>query len=909
MKAMDFQISEEEFDLPFMREHGYQRRRCRGCGSYFWTVDPRTTLCGDAPCVDYGFIGRPPTRRKYTVSEMRMAFLEFFEKRGHRVVRPYPVVARWRDDLLVTIASIVDFQPYVTDGIAEPPANPLVVSQPCLRFEDIEYTGYTAGRHLTIFEMGGHHAFNFPNKPEVYWKNRTIELHHLFATEELGISGDLITYKEHFWSGGGNAGPDLEGSILGLEASTLVFMSYKLVGDGFMPSPVKTVDTGYGIERWTWLSQGVASAFEAVYQGVMEDLLRWAGVNIDEAVLRENAVYSAAYKPDEPSSSVSARAKAADRLGVTFIELMNVVRPYEELSAVLDHSKALIFLLTEGAVPSNVREGYLSRLLFRRLYRILMKYGVEDRLEDLVKRQIVLWGEDFEMLREMENEIFEMISLEEAKYLDTLEKGRGLVSRKARAGIDLEALIELYDSHGLHPEIVKEVAEGEEVEVEIPHDFFTRVAKRHENETKAEAKPVEEEIEEGYETEAIYYDDPYAREFDAKVLYSEGGQVVLDKTLFYAEGGGQKGDTGYLEFDRGRIRVLDTRMMGKNIVHLVEGEAPQAGSKVKGVLDWERRHALMRNHTATHVVLGASKRVLGKHIWQTGADKTPELARLDVTHYQRLTPEEVSEIERLANEVVSRDVEVKTSFMGRSEAEERHGTVIYQGGAVPGATLRIVEIEDWDVEACGGVQCRSTGELMLIKVLRTERIQDGVERLVYTTGMEAVKAVQEMEKVLWSLEDTMGAPRDDLLESASKMRKEFQGQRNRLKELQRAYVARIAEELIREAEVIGEVRAALYVSETDRDEDLIAIGEKFEAAAKDAVYVGCSLKGEKGASCIVFVGEKLREKGLKAIELARLMGREMTGGAAGDERFAKAGGRRRVDIRPIVQRYLEESSF
>ncbi len=905
---MDFRIPKEEFDLPFMKEHGYLRRQCESCGSYFWTVNTEARLCGDAPCVDYGFIGQPPTKRKYTVSEMRRAFLEFFERHGHRVVKPYPVVARWRDDLLVTIASIVDFQPYVTDGIVEPPANPLVVSQPCLRFEDIDYAGYTAGRHLTIFEMGGHHAFNFPDKPEVYWKNRTIELHHRFATEELGIPGDLITYKEHFWSGGGNAGPDLEGSILGLEASTLVFMSYKVGGDRFMPSPVKTVDTGYGIERWTWLSQGTASAFEAVYEGVMEDLLRWAGVNIDGGILRENAVNSAAYKPDEPTSSISARAKAADRLGMTFIELMNVVKPYEELSAVLDHSKALIFLLSEGAVPSNVREGYLSRLLFRRLYRILMKYHIDDKLEELVRRQIDLWGRDFEVLGDMESEIFEMICLEEGKYLDTLEKGRGLVMRRAKAGIDLGTLLELYDSHGLHPEIVKEVAEREGGEVEIPHDFFTQVAKRHEEGAKAEAEAVEEAAEEGYETEPLYYSDPYTMDFEATVLYSEGDHVILNRTAFYPEGGGQKGDSGSLEFDGERVRVLDTRMMGRNTIHLIEGEGPKVGSKVKGSLDWKRRRALMRNHTATHVVLGASKRVLGKHVWQAGSDKTPELARLDITHYRRLTPQEVLEIERLANEIVSEDISVKTFFMGRSEAEERYGTAIYQGGAVPGARLRIVEVGEWDVEACGGVHCRSTGELMTIKILRTERIQDGVERLVYATGMEAVEAVQGMEKILWGLEETLGSSRDDLMDSASRMRKDLQDQRERLKELGRAYVARMAEELLRGAEVMGGVKAAVYVSETDRDEDLIAIGERFEVAAEDAVYVGCSLKGKKGASCVVFVGEELRERGMRALDLARLIGEEMRGGAAGDERFAKAGGRRRADIRPIVERYLEESS-
>ncbi|NIM46122.1 MAG: alanine--tRNA ligase, partial [Nitrososphaeria archaeon] len=566
---MEFQISEKDFDIAFMRERGYVRRRCKTCGAHFWTVDSKADFCGDAPCVEYAFIDNPPTKRRYSLPEMRNAFLGFFERYGHEIVDPYPVVARWRDDLLVTIASIVDFQPYVTDGIIDPPANPLVVSQPCLRFEDIEHTGYTAGRHFTIFEMGGHHAFNFPGKPEIYWKDRTVELHHLFATEDLGISEEQITYKEHFWSGGGNAGPDLEGSILGLEVSTLVFMQFKVSGEQLIPSPVKTVDTGYGIERWAWLSQGSGSAFETIYGKVMEQLLDWAGVHIERQILRQNAAVSASYRLDAPESSNAARAKAAERLGMSAADLSESMRPYEEFSTVLDHSKALIFLLSEGAVPSNVREGYLSRLLFRRLYRILMKYGVEQRLEDLIQIQIDYWGRDYPKLREMREEVFNMIEVEKKKYSETLRKGRSLVKRMIKpskprelgvAAIDVDALIELYDSHGLHPEIVKKVAREGDIEVVIPYNFFSLVAKRHE--AKQEAR--EEEIgvgietppislEKNFETEALYYVDPYIRDFEADVLYSEGPHIILDRTAFYPEGGGQRGDTGRLEFEGGIV--------------------------------------------------------------------------------------------------------------------------------------------------------------------------------------------------------------------------------------------------------------------------------------------------------------------------------------------------------------------
>lgn len=915
VEAVEFKISDKEFELKFMRDHGYVRRQCEACDSFFWTVDPDAKFCGDSPCVDYEFIGAPPTRRRYTISEMRSAFLKFFERHGHRIVDPYPVVARWRDDLMVTIASIVDFQPYVTDGIIEPPANPLVVSQPCLRFEDIEHVGFTAGRHFTIFEMGGHHAFNFPQKPEVYWKNQTVELHHIFATEELGIPGDLIAYKEHFWSGGGNAGPDLEGSILGLEVSTLVFMQFKVRGEQLIPSPVRTVDTGYGIERWTWLSQGVGSAFEATYGGVMEALLKWAGVNIDGEILRKNAVVSAAYRLDAPESSNAARARAAQGLGLSLGELTTIMRPYEELSTVLDHSKALIFLLSEGAVASNVREGYLSRLLFRRLYRILMKYGVEDRLGTLVQNQIDYWGRDFKKLKEMEDEIFEMVEVEKNKYLETLRKGKALVMRmikppKPLEGIDVNTLIDLYDSHGLHPEIVKEVVEGEGIEVSIPYNFFSLVAKRHaeEERVREEERGVEVEIpdlaEERFETEPLYYTDPYMREFDAEVLYSKGPHVILDRTAFYPEGGGQRGDAGRLDFEGRNVRVTDTQRVGKSIVHVVDGEAPDVGVKVRGFIDWERRFALMRNHTATHILLGAAKRVLGKHVYQAGSDKTPEQARLDMTHYRRVTPEEIRRMEELSNEVVSKDLKINTFFMGRSKAERMYGTDIYQGGAVPGAEIRIVESEGWDVEACGGTHCKSAGELMMIKILGTERVQDGIERLTYTTGLMALKRIQETDKIVLEATEALGTSKEKLVSTAMRVKKELSEAREKMRRLRGIYVKYMAERIVKDAKKIRGVRTAIYASEEEEVSDLISIGEKVEKMLVDGIYVACSLK--KGVNCTVFLGEKLIEKGLSALALGKMLGAALGGGAAGDERFARAGGRKTVDVAAVVEEYLRQ---
>src|SRR2546425_7382170 len=272
-----FEIDENEFALPVFQELGFTRRTCPNCGSHFWSSNPKQETCGEIPCQPYSFLRNPPTKRAYDVREMRIQFLDYFAERAHTRIRPYPIVARWRDDVYLVGASIMDFQPYVIEGIVPPPANPLVVSQPSVRFTDIENVGPTAGRHLTIFEMGGAHAFNYPDH-EVYWKEDCVRYHHKLLTEVLGVPSEMISYKEHFWSGGGNAGPDLEGIVAGLEISTLVFMRYKVENETLVPMKIRTVDTGYGIERWTWMSQGSPTGFHAIYGSLLDTLFNLTGV-------------------------------------------------------------------------------------------------------------------------------------------------------------------------------------------------------------------------------------------------------------------------------------------------------------------------------------------------------------------------------------------------------------------------------------------------------------------------------------------------------------------------------------------------------------------------------------------------------------------------------------------------------
>ena len=252
---------QKECDLQFFHDSSFTRRQCASCGAYFWTLDNDAQFCGDKPCVEFSFIDNPLGKRPFSLAEVRESFLSFFEKKGHpRLHYPEtgercPVVARWRSDIYLTIASIADFQPHVTSGEVPPPANPLVISQPCIRLNDLEEIG-VSGCHLSMFEMMGHHAFN-KNVDEIYWKEETVRYCDEFFVNHIGIPQGLINYKEQLWAGGGNAGPCLEVLSGGLEIATLVFMNMKedetgkftIKGKKYTQNPLNIVDTGYGLER------------------------------------------------------------------------------------------------------------------------------------------------------------------------------------------------------------------------------------------------------------------------------------------------------------------------------------------------------------------------------------------------------------------------------------------------------------------------------------------------------------------------------------------------------------------------------------------------------------------------------------------------------------------------------------
>jgi alanyl-tRNA synthetase len=797
---------EEEYQLEYFTTQGLTRKICRKCGAAFWTRSPDQEICGDAPCETYNFIGNP-VFRQHSVDEMREAFLSFFEKNNHTRIERYPVAARWRDDIYLTIASIADFQPWVTSGIVPPPANPLTISQPCIRLNDLDSVG-RSGRHLTLFEMMAHHAFN-SDFEEIYWKERTLELCEQFLTS-IGGNLEQVTYKEHPWIGGGNAGPSLEVLIGGLEVATLVFMNLgrqktdkppvDLNGELYYPMKNWIVDTGYGLERFVWASRGSPTIYDAVFPEMVSRVMESAGLQhfLDNheytKILSLNAKF-AGVMDISGTNLFQLRKRVATAIDVPIEKLDKMITPIEKIYAIVDHTRCLAYMLGDCIVPSNVREGYLARLVTRRTLRMMNDIGCTDNLADLIEQQMRIVG-----TRSFEQDVLivrEIVEREVEKYQTTLSRGTKIVQKVAktyknkRERVPLKEIITLYDSHGIPPEITRDVAIAEGAVIELPDNFYSLIADMHsqsgEEEEQDPFSRFRDRISGLPQTRKLFYEQPCDMEFDAMVLDYFDGYAVLDQTLFYPEGGGQPADTGMLISAESMVRVDDVQKIGDVIVHHTTGGVLRRGDRVKGIVDEERRWSLMRHHTATHLLLRAAKEVLGAHIHQAGAQKGVESARLDIRHFKHITPDELRRIEIAANRMVMSDQPVDIHHEDRTRAEQMYGFALYQGGVPPGREIRIVSVAG-DIEACAGTHCRGTGEIGIIKIIRVEHIQDGIERLEFAAGMAAVEYVQQLEKVISDSSSVLSVQQENLPSTVQRFFNEWKDQKKEIERMSQRLV-------------------------------------------------------------------------------------------------------------------------
>ena len=443
----------------------------------------------------------------------------------------------------------------------------------------------------------------------------------------------------------------------------------------------------------------------------------------------------------------------------------------------------------------------------------------------------------------------------------------------------VDDLIRLYESDGVTPDYLKEM----KVISDIPSTFYSKLSQLHQSKKQKEQDQVS--LEGLPETELLYYgDDP--KEFDAKILKSFDKYVVLDKTSFYARGGGQEPDHGTI----GKFEVVDVSKHGNIIVHELKNGIPKEGNTVSCVVNSKRRDGITKNHTSTHILNSSSRNVLGSWVWQHSAFKEEDHARLDITHHSALTDDEITKIEKLANSAVEKNMPVTIENFDRGTAEQKYGFKIYQGGIVPVKSIRIVSIEDFDIEACGGTHVKKTGEIELIKITRTKRIQDGVVRIEFVSGGTAIDYVKQHD--------------DDLIKKSvelkdkTELKEKRQEQKQELREkfpilvesiTQSKIGTSIVDEIIVDITESGKPNFCCTMSDQYGEFFHISFGEKLIEKDPWMVYCGVFEDGDK-IRAIIYSGDQAA-KDKKAGYIAKIVSEVLGGAGGGNQRFAQGGGK------------------
>ncbi len=861
------------YNVNLFEDQGFERKSCKTCNRYFWTLDANRDKCPDHSDDTYSFIGEPPTSKRFDYTQSWKEVESFFVKNNHTSINRYPVVCRWRDDLYFTIASIVDFQRVMGSKVTfEFPANPLVVPQTCLRFKDLENVGVT-GRHFSSFCMIGQHSI--PNESG-YWKDECVNLDFNLLTQQFGIDKKEITFVEDVWEGGGSFGSSLEYFVRGLELGNAVFTEFQGDLSDYKTLDQRIIDMGAGLERFAWITMGTPTAYDCCFGPITEKLIQDAGIDANSSVLVP--YFTEIAKNLELYDDLSqVRKNAIKSTGLSDEQINRIITPLEGIYLIIDHIRTLIFAISDGALPSNVGGGYNLRIMLRRIVSTMDRLKLKFDLDEIIDIQIDYLKNTYPELEDTRDDVKEIISIEAGRYDSSKQRMQKIVSKLDKEP-SVTDLIRLYESDGVTPEYLKEM----KVISEIPSTFYAKLSDLHQSKKQKEQLTLP--LEGIPDTELLFYgDDP--REFSAKVLKVFDNFVVLDKTGFYARGGGQEPDHGKI----GECDIVDITKHGNIVVHEIKGEIPKEGDTVSCVVDSTRRDGITKNHTSTHIINTSARSVLGSWVWQHSAFKEADHARLDITHHSALTDEDVVKIEQAANGIIESAIPVKIENFDRGTAEQKYGFRIYQGGVVPVKSVRIVSIGDLDIEACGGTHVVNTSDVEQIKITRTKRIQDGVVRIEFVSGDGAKEFVKKKQV------DSENKEKEEKLREQEKERRLEQRQ------LAKERIPVIAKSLLEckqgsvtvddiTMELAESGKANFCYSTSDNYDDVfhIGLGETLCKTDPKLVYCGLFEQGEK-VRVIVYAGEDI-SKEKSAGEIVKSISQILGGAGGGSPKFAQGGG-------------------
>ena len=855
------------YKVKLFEEQGFIRKGCTKCGRFFWTLDANRTFCPDDGTDTYSFIGEPPTTKRFDYTQAWKQVEEFFVKNNHTSVSRYPVVCRWRDDLYFTIASVVDFQRVMGSKVVfEFPANPLVVPQTCLRFKDLENVGVT-GRHFSSFCMIGQHSI--PDNGG-YWKDECVDLDFRLLTQQFGIKKEEVVFVEDVWAGGGSFGSSLEYFVRGLELGNAVFTEFQGELGQHTTLDQKIIDMGAGLERFAWITTGTPTAYDCCFGPITNHLMGKIGIDSNSEMLR-NYFTTIAKNLEIYDDLTEVRKQTIKTTGLTEDQLNRIITPLEGMYLIADHLRTLIFAITDGALPSNVGGGYNLRMMLRRINGTIDRMNLKLDIDELIDMHIDYLKDTYPELESKRQDVKTILKLESQRYVESKSRMGKMATKlkeKGRAP-SVDELITLYESDGITPEYLKEV----DVISEIPSSFYAKLSDLHQSDKKKSMEQLS--LENIPETDMLFYkDDPM--EFEAKVLKVFEKGIVLDRTSFYARGGGQEPDHGTIA----GFKVIDVNKHGGVILHELEGGIPSQGDTVSCKVDSVRRANITKNHTSTHILNSSARQVLGSWIWQHSAFKEDDHARLDITHHSSLTDSEVADIEKDANQIIAKNMQVTIENYDRGTAEQKYGFKIYQGGVVPVKSVRIVSIEDFDVEACGGTHVKQTKDIELIKITRTKRIQDGVVRLEFVSGPTAQEYVKQQEIIQTQNKE----------ESAQKEIKDKAREENKDKAREKipVFIEKVLSGESLESEGIAINEKLCFTADENYDDYFHQnFGKKLVAKDDTAAFCGIFEAGPT-IRVMIFAGEK---SGVNAGEIAKEIASILGGSGGGDAKFAQGGGK------------------
>ena len=858
------------------------------------------------------------------MNECRSKYLDFFEAQNHTRLTSFSLVPEDDDSLLLINAGMAPLKPYFM-GEKKMPNNRATSSQRCVRTADIDNVGKTA-RHATFFEMLGNFSFGNYFKPEaIQWAWTFLtqkigmdpdrlwitvyeddEQAYTIWTKTIGVSPDhmlRLGKEDNFWEleqgpcgpcseihydrgpeyGEGNS--PLDNSDRFMEIWNLVFTQFDRQKDGsYVPLAHPNIDTGMGLERLALVCENKDNIFE-----------------LDEfAPLRETikALCGKAYGED---------AKAD-----------------ESFRVIIDHSKAITFLVSDGVVPSNEGRGYVLRRLLRRAARYGKLLGIKGKfLTKTITEVMKVYGKEYPEICEGKERIFTVVEREEENFQQTIDQGLALLEElmeEAKANetsvLDGARVFRLYDTFGFPIDLTREIASEQGFTVD-EDDFRERMEaqRRQSRERRKETT--------GWDTAAAITVDGIAKtdfigydtlegEANVLALYHDGvcvktlesgkeGILILDRTPFYAESGGQVSDEGSILSEDLSVCVKAVKK-DKNEVYLhtvvVERGTLKQGDTVQACVDKDRREDIRRNHSATHLLHRALRQVLGDHVHQAGSLVEPERLRFDFTHYQAMSEDEKQEVEKIVNRAIYDSYPIKTRVLPLQEAMAEGATGLFEDKYHD--VVRVVSMGEFSKELCGGTHAQNTAQLQVFTLLSEQGVSSGVRRIEAVTGRGALQKMREKEETLLTLAGLLKSAPEHVLQRSAALLEE----NRELKREMQSYEAKMAGELSRQLDSSIQTVEGVSVLASRVDgktmEELKDLADALKANHADSV-LALAAATEGKVYWVVSIADSFVKKGLKAGELVKLLAQKTGGNGGGRPQFATAGGKDTAKIDEALQ--------